>query len=310
MRGKNYIIGLVAVLLCLVALFSVLSPYFLNLTNAMNIVVATSTIGVLALAACIVIGAGGIDLSSGSLLAFAGISAVLTTQILELHWIATLFLTLFYGWAIGCLNGFIIGFAGLPAFIVTLAMMSIARGGSLLFSDGRPIYNMPEPLRFLGQGSLFGVPMPVILFFSTAFIAFILLRKTQFGRHNLAIGDNPRAAFQTGIKIKRHMIWLYGFSGLLAGLASLMLVARMNAADPSIGISYELTAITAAIIGGTALFGGIASVIGAILGALIMGVLQNGLTLLNVSAYYQQIAIGVALLIAVLLGRNKSGDKL
>ena len=191
--------------------------------------------------------------------------------------------------------------AGIPAFIVTLGMLGVARGLGLVFTNGQPVYGMPDPIVFLGQGRPLGVPMPVFIFIAVAVIAHFVLAFTRFGKYAQVIGDNEGAARAMGIRVERHRIALYVVSGLLAGLAGLLFLARVNSGDPTAGLNYELTAITAAILGGTNLFGGRASVLGTLIGALVMGVLQNGLNLLAVSSFYQQMAIGAVLVLAVWL---------
>ena len=172
---------------------------------------------------------------------------------------------------------------------------------SYIATDGRPIYGLSSEIIFIGQGSIIGLPMPVLIFLLCGIIAHVLLRHTSFGLYTLMLGDNEQSVRNAGVPIRWHKTYLYALSGLLAAIAGLLFIGRVNAADPSAGLMIELTAITAAIIGGTSLFGGKASIIGAFLGALIMGILQNGLTLLAVPAYYQQLAIGLTLIVAVAL---------
>jgi ribose transport system permease protein len=176
----------------------------------------------------------------------------------------------------------------------------------LVLTNGQPVYGLPDPLLFLGQGRPFGVPTPVLIFIGVALIAHYVLAYTRFGRYTLVIGDNEAAARATGIHVEAHRLKLYTLSGLMAGIAGLLFMARVNAGDPTAGLNYELTAITAAIIGGTNLFGGRGSVLGTLIGALIMGVLQNGLNLMAVQSYYQQMAIGAVLILAVWLDRINS----
>ena len=179
-------------------------------------------------------------------------------------------------------------------------MLGIARGiGLIIAPNGGAIYGLPSPVVYLGQGRPLGVPSPVIILIVVAILSHYLLAYSRFGRHTLAIGDSESAARATGIAVESLRRKLYTISGLMAGLAGLIFMARVNAGDPTAGYTYELTAITAAIIGGTSLFGGKGSILGAVIGALIMGVLQNGLNLLAVQSYYQQIAIGAVLILAV-----------
>ncbi|RVD14294.1 ABC transporter permease, partial [Mesorhizobium sp. M4B.F.Ca.ET.017.02.2.1] len=201
----------------------------------------------------------------------------------------------------GYINGQLVTRAFVPAFIVTLGMLGLARGLALVISQGRAIYGLPSAIVYIGQGRPFGIPMPVIILVLTAIVAHCVLAYTRFGRHTLALGDSEGAARAAGIRVEHHRRIIYTLSGALAGLAGLLFTARVNAGDPTAGINYELTAITAAIIGGTNLFGGRASILGTMIGALIMGVLQNGLTLLAVQSYYQQMAIGAVLILAVFI---------
>ena len=180
-------------------------------------------------------------------------------------------------------------------------MLGIARGLALIISGGRGIYGLPNEILFLGQARPLGVPTPVFILAIVAIISHYILAHTRFGHHTLALGDNEAAAKATGIDISRQRMLLYMLSGLMAGIAGLIFTARVNTGDPTAGLNYELLAITAAIIGGTNLFGGRGSILGTMIGALIMGVLQNGLNLLAVQAYYQQMAIGIVLIAAVWL---------
>jgi ribose transport system permease protein/inositol transport system permease protein len=291
----------VIVLVALGTLMAVLSPFFLSVSNFMNILLATATIGVLAIAATYVIGSGGLDLSLGSVLGLSGVVGAYAAVNLGLPMPVAVVATLAAGALCGLVNGLIITRAVVPAFIVTLGMLGIARGLALVISDGRVIYGLPQAMVYLGQGRPFGIPMPVIIFLLTAIVMHCVLAYTRFGRHTLAIGDNENAARTAGITVERHRLILYTLSGGLAGLAGLIFATRINSGDPTAGLTYELTAITAAIIGGTNLFGGRGSILGTLVGALIMGVLQNGLNLLAVQSYYQQMAIGAVLILAVFI---------
>ncbi len=302
---RTYVLLIFLNLLFLCILCAGISDVFLTWANLLNILTASSTIGLLAIGAAFVLGSGGLDLSVGSLMGLsATVSAIaaVDSSFVLLRAVVACLLT---GILCGALNGLLIGRGKLPAFIVTLGMLSLARGGALVFSGGRPAYDLPDSVVFLGQGRLGSVPVPVVVFAIASICCFLLINHTRFGRHCLAMGDNESAARNAGILIVRRKIELYAFSGFLAAVAALLAMGRVNSADPNLGSGYELTAITAAIIGGTSLTGGRTSVIGAILGALTMGVLQNGLTLLDVPAYYQQVAVGVVLMLAVVVGQWK-----
>jgi ribose transport system permease protein/inositol transport system permease protein len=289
------------VLFVLSAMMAILSPYFLSISNFMNILLATSTIGVLAIAATFVLSSGGLDLSLGSVLGLSGVVGAAVAVKLGAPTPVAVIATIAAGAAAGYVNGWVVTRAFVPAFIVTLGMLGIARGLALVVSDGRVIYGLPKAMVFLGQGRPLGIPMPVIIFLLAAVITHVLLAYTRYGRRTLSIGDNEIAARTAGINVERHRLSLYVLSGALAGLAGLIFATRINSGDPTAGITYELTAITAAIIGGTNLFGGRGSILGTMIGALIMGVLQNGLNLLAVQSYYQQMAIGAVLVLAVFI---------
>jgi len=295
------------VLILLVLVMSVLSPFFLSISNFFNILVATSVIGVLAVGATFVISSAGLDLSLGSVMGFAGVVGALAMNKLGLPWVFGIVGCLAAGVFAGSISGWLVTRGKIPAFIVTLGMLGLARGLALVLSDGKPIYGLPEWFVYLGQGRPFGVPMPAIIFLFTALVAHYVLSYTRFGRYTLVVGDNETAARAMGIRVENHRLKLYMLSGLMAGIAGLIFSARVNAGDPTAGLNYELTAITAAIIGGTNLFGGRGSIFGTLIGALIMGVLQNGLNLLAVQSYYQQMAIGAVLIFAVWLDQlNRS----
>ncbi|TCL68100.1 ABC transporter permease [Rhizobium sp. BK251] len=289
------------VLFVLCAVMTALSPYFLSVNNFLNILLATSTIGVLAIAATYVIGSGGLDLSLGSVMGLSGVVGAHVAVNLGLPSVVGIVACIGAGALAGYINGQLVTRAFVPPFIVTLGMLGLARGLALVISNGRVIYGLPEFMVYLGQGRPFGIPMPVIIFVLTAIIMHCILAYTRFGRHTLAIGDSENAARTAGIKVERLRRALYTLSGTLAGLAGLLFMARINSGDPTSGLNYELTAITAAIIGGTNLFGGRGSILGTMVGALIMGVLQNGLNLLAVQSYYQQMAIGAVLILAVFI---------
>jgi len=299
-------------LLVLAALTAVMTvaawPYFLTVSNALNILLATSTLGVLAIGMTFVISSAGIDLSVGSLMAFAGVVGCLAVNNLGAPWPVGILACVIAGALAGAVNGYLVAKAAIPPFIVTLGMLGVARGVALVLTNGVPVYGLPAPIVYLGQGRPWGVPAPVILLLATALVAHIVLIHTRFGLYSQVIGDNEGAARAMGVRVERMKAIIYALSGGLAGFAGLIFSARVNAGDPTAGISYELTAVTATIIGGTNLFGGRGSIVGTVIGALIMGVLQNGLNLMGVSSYYQQIAIGAVLVFAVWLDRLNRGE--
>lgn len=287
----------------LVVAVSLLSPIFLTLTNLMNVLLHVSVVGILAIGMTFVIVMAGIDLSVGSVLALSSVVAASSLK----HGVPAglgILIGIGVGGLCGFLNGVIISKGKIPAFIVTLGMMGIARGLALIIAQGRSIYDFPNSFLFLGQARLFGqIPLPAILFLATAALGYFLLHHTRLGQYALVIGDNEDSARVTGVHVDDVKISIYTFSGVLAAVGGLVFASRLNAAEPTAGIGYELDAIAAVIIGGTSLFGGEGTILGTVIGVLLVGVLRNGLNLIAVSPYYQQVAIGVVVIGAVLLDR-------
>jgi ribose transport system permease protein len=277
-----------------------LTPHFLTISNLLNIAEQATIIAIIAVGMTFVIITGGIDLSVGSTLAFAGV-----VMASVLHGGLPLPLALIVGLGAGLLgglvNGLLITIGRLPPFIATLGMMSVARGAALVFTEGRPISGFSEGFRSLATGEVFRVPAPVIIMIGVYVIAHFVLRRTKLGRYTYAIGGNEEAALLSGINVRLYKTMVYGLAGLLSGLAAILLTARLNSAQPIAGMSYELDAIAATVIGGTSLLGGEGTVVGTLIGALIMAVLRNGLNLLGVSSFIQQIVIGTVIIVAVLI---------
>ena len=292
--------GALAGLFLLCVLLSFLTPYFLTASNLLNVMEQTSINAVIAVGMTFVILSAGIDLSVGSLVALSG---VVMASRLQAAW--PLPLAVFAGLATsafcGLLSGLLITRGKLPPFIATLGMMSVARGAALLFTDGRPISGFSESLRWLSTGRLLGVPVPVLLTILLYLVSVVALSRTRFGRYVYAIGGNEEATRLSGVAVGFHKTLVYVLSGTTAGLASVLLTARLNSAQPIAGMSYELDAIAAVVIGGTSLTGGAGTLGGTLIGALTMGVLRNGLNLLGISSFMQQIVIGLVIIIAVLV---------
>ena len=296
--GRQF--GTLVGLLVLCAVLWALTPHFLTVSNLLNVAQQTSINAVIAVGLTFVIISGGIDLSVGSLVAFSG---VITASLLQRAVPVPLALLagLMTGLACGLVNGLLITFGRLPPFIATLGIMSVARGGSLLYTDGRPVSGFGEEFRWIATGEILRVPVPVVIMIVVYVIAHFVLRRTSFGRYLFAMGGNEEAALLSGVRVRLHKTLVYGVCGLLSALAAVMLTARLNSAQPIAGINYELDAIAATVIGGTSLLGGQGSVVGTLIGALIMGVLRNGLNLLGVSSFIQQVVIGAVIIFAVLL---------
>ena len=295
-RQLGTLFGLVG--LCLI--LWILSPYFLTLSNLLNIVEQSSVISIIAVGMTFVIIAAGIDLSVGSILAFSGVIMASLLQ-MDLPLLVALSMGLVVGSLCGFLNGVLVSKGLLPPFIATLGMMSIARGAALLVTQGRPISGFSYSFRQLASGEILQIPIPVIIMLVVYISAHFLLTKTRFGRQVYAIGGSEEVSILSGVNVKKVKALVYALSGGLSGLAAIILTARLNSAQPIAGIMYELDAIAATVIGGTSLMGGEGTILGTLVGALIMGVLRNGLNLLNVSSFIQQIVIGSVIILAVLV---------
>lgn len=290
---------LLVVLLVLGTIFSLLTDTFLTIPNILNVLLQISIIAILGFGVTIIIISAGIDLSLGSVMALVGMgtAAILTSST------PSIFLAilggLLIGGIVGFMNGITVAYIHLPAFIATLAMMSIARGVALVVTNAIPIYNLPESFLFLGSGFLWGVPTPIYIMISLYFILDFILRKTKFGRYTYAIGGNEEATRLSGINIKRYKLLVYVVGGICTGVAGILFTARLGSGQPTAGVGYELDAITAAILGGTNLFGGSGNLIGTLIGAFVMGVINNGQALLNISSYVQNIVRGIIVILAV-----------
>ena len=297
-RARRF--GTVIGLVVLCAILWILTPYFLTVSNLLNIAEQTSINAIVAVGMTFVILSGGIDLSVGSIVALAGVVlglALRDGQPLAL----ALALTLAAGLVCGLVNGLLVSLGGLPPFIVTLGTMSIARGAALLVTEGRPISGFAASFRVLATGRVGFVPAPVIATAVVYLAAHVALAGTTFGRYVYAIGGNEEATRLSGVAVRFHKTMIYGVSGLMSAIAAVILTARLNSAQPIAGMMYELDAIAATVIGGTSLMGGDGTLAGTLVGALIMGVLRNGLNLLGVSSFLQQIVIGGVIVVAVLL---------
>jgi ribose/xylose/arabinose/galactoside ABC-type transport system permease subunit len=306
MKYKDFVLhnarqfGTLFGLFVLIILLWILTPHFLTVSNLLNVAQQTSINAIIAVGMTFVIIAAGIDLSVGSIMAFSG---VVLASALEagLPLPVALLISLAIGMTCGLLNGLFITYGKLPPFIATLGMMSVARGAALLYTQGRPISGFGENFRSFATGEILGIPAPVIIMIFVYIIAHFILNRTKLGRYTYAIGGNEEAALLSGISVKFFKTMIYGLCGALSGLAAIILTARLNSAQPIAGIMYELDAIAATVIGGTSLMGGEGRIVGTLIGALIMGVLRNGLNLLGISSFVQQIVIGSVIIIAVLI---------
>ncbi len=301
-RAAEFGIGIAFVLELI--LFSILSPYFLTADNLLNVSLQTSITAIIAVGMTFVILTAGIDLSVGSLVAVVGVvvTGVLTFDLpvgisLPLGILAGLLLGAFSGSIAGAL---VTKFRITP-FIVTLALMTIWRGMAFILTGGRPIWELPPEFSVLGSGRVIGVPIPTWITLLVYAAAHVTLTKTKFGRHVYAVGGNLEAARLAGIRTSRVLTGVYVLCGGLTALSGILLASRINSGQPNAGIMYELDVIAAVVVGGTSLFGGRGSVIGTLIGSLLIGVLRNGLNLMNVESYVQQVVVGFVIILAVMI---------
>jgi len=312
---KKY--AIIGILLLFVILLSFLTKgTFLQPQNLINVIRQVAAIGIIATGMTFVIIINGIDLSVGSIVA---VSAVVSSSLaqtpeasvimypgLQLPVIVAILSGLLVGGLLGLINGSLIAGFKIAPFIATLGMMTAARGLALIYSNGRPISRLSPAFNFIGQGDFLFIPVPIWILAIVAVSAHIILNFTRFGRHTYAIGGNEQAARVSGIHLNRIKVGIFALSGLLAGLAGIMLAARIGSGNPQLGTGIELDAITAAVIGGTSFNGGIGTVWGTIVGALIIGIINNGLDLLNVSPFMQQVVKGSIIVLAIIIDERKN----
>ena len=301
-------------LIVLIGVFAIFEPRFLTPLNLFNILRQVSIYGLLAVGMTFVILTAGIDLSIGSLVAFAGLVAAAVSksglsnrftvgagqEAASQGWYLAALAAIGVGVAGGLLQGFAITRLKVPPFVVTLGGMSAWRGAALLFAAGGPISGFEPDFVWIGQGKIFNqVPVPVIIFLTFAVLAHVVLRYTRYGRQIYAVGGNPEAARLSGLNVRAVITSVYVIMGFFAGLGGFVLAARLNSAEAVAGTGYELTVIASVVIGGTSLFGGLSTIFGTVIGTILIGVLLNGLVLMNISAYIQQIIIGIIIVLAV-----------
>lgn len=273
----------------------------------MNVLRQVSINALIAFGMTFVILTGGIDLSVGSILALTGaVTAGLLASGMDP--ILAMLIGLILGAVLGAINGIIISKGNVAPFIATLATMTIYRGLTLVYTEGRPISGLGDSVSFqmIGKGYFLGIPVPVVTMAVAFGVLYFILKKTTFGRRVYAVGGNEEASRLSGIKVGRIKIYVYALTGALAALASLILTSRLNSAQPTAGNMFELDAIAAVVLGGTSLTGGRGWIVGTLIGALIIGVLNNGLNLIGVSSFFQQVVKGAVILLAVLIDRKKT----
>ncbi len=297
---KNYGIIIAFVLICII--LSVTSPVFLTTTNIINVIRQTSIYGIMAVGMTFIILTGGIDLSIGSIMAIAG--AVCAGLLKDGNSIAIVIpVTIGVGILCGLTNGLVITVGKITPFVATLGMMSIARGFTLIYTKGYPISGFSPEFRFIGGGYLFGCPIPIVIFLAVVLIAYVVLAQTRVGRYTYAIGGNEDTVILSGINSGFYKTLVYVIAGASAALSALILTSRLNSAEPIAGLGYELDVIAAVVIGGTSLNGGRGSLFGTFVGALMIGVINNGMNLLDISPYFQLVVKGLIIIGAVLLDR-------
>ncbi|WNS79246.1 ABC transporter permease [Domibacillus sp. DTU_2020_1001157_1_SI_ALB_TIR_016] len=300
-------LGMVMILILLCVVLTFTAPNFLDANNMLNVLKQTSIIAVLAAGMTIVILTGGIDLSVGSTVALSGVVSVMASAA-GINPLLAMLSGVAVGYGVGFINGFLTAKAKLPAFIVTLGSFTYVRGLAYVISGGYPIVLQNETFKFIGGGSILGIPTPIYIMTFVYVVMFFVLKYTMFGRHIYAIGGNEEAARLTGIKVEKSLINVYSISGLLAGLGGVVLAGRLYSGQPTAGQMYELDAIAAVILGGTSLTGGRGRIQGTIIGVLIMAVISNGLTLMNVDYYWQLVVKGGVIVAAVLLDRLRGSN--
>jgi ribose/xylose/arabinose/galactoside ABC-type transport system permease subunit len=299
--------GIYFAFVLLTGYLAVTSPYFRTFSNFENILQQISVNGILAIGMTLVIITGGIDLSVGSVLALSAVvaaSCVSSTHHEPHLLIVGLMAGVFVGAACGALNGVLIAKRRLAPFIVTLGMMTVARGLALVYTSGRPEINLSDSYDKIGSGSFGPLPFPALIFFAAVLLGIFILHFTRFGRYVYAVGGNELAAKVSGVNTDWVLIGVYALAGGLAGMAGIVDSSRVMSGAPASGAGYELDAIAAVVIGGTSLSGGIGSIAGTIVGVFIIGVMNNGLDLLNVSSYWQSVVKGLIIVLAVLLDRK------
>lgn len=293
--------GLVIVFGIICLIISLITPQFLTLSNWTIIITQVSINALLAFGVTFVIITGGIDLSLGSIVAVAGVTSAMLAHPDSYPVLIPISMGLLAGLLLGAFNGFIITKSKIAPFIVTLGTMTIGRGLALILSDGRPVSNLSDSFNYLGSGTILGIPVLILIFILVFALCTIILNKTVLGRYIYAVGGNEQAARASGINIDRVKLSVYSISGLLAGLAGILLASRITTGQPNAGAGFELDAIAAVVIGGTSTTGGRGSMTGTLIGVLLIGVINNGLDLLNVTSYYQQVVMGIIIIGAVVL---------
>jgi ribose/xylose/arabinose/galactoside ABC-type transport system permease subunit len=297
--------GMILALAAICVALSIVKPAFLTIPNLVNLVRQISINGILAVGVTCVLLTGGVDLSLGSLVALTGVIAASFAHPQQYPPAVPVLMGVLAGAGCGAINGWVVTKGRVAPFVATLGMMTAARGLALVLSGGRPVSNLSREFTWMGSSDVAGIPVPSLIFFCVALAAHVFLNNLKVGRHIHAVGGNENAARASGINVNAVKMLAYTACASLAGLAGVVLASRITTGQPNAGVGYELDAIAAAVIGGTSLAGGVGGVGGTILGALLMGVINNGLDLVNVSSYYQQIVKGAIIVGAVWMDRSR-----
>ncbi len=301
-RIKEYIAryGVAFGIFALGVVFSLASPYFLDTANILNILKQSSINTFIAVGIMFVIVAGGIDLSVGS---NVGVTSIMLALLLSMkvETAAAVVIALAIATIIGIINGVAVAYTQVPPFIVTLSMLTICRGLALIITEGTPIYVRDDFMTWLGRGAVAGIPTSIVILAFVLVLSWVILNRTKIGRYIYAIGGNIETAKLSGIRVSNYITFTYAFCGFMSGVAAIIMTGRLTSGTPTIGVGYELDAIAAAVLGGTAFTGGIGTVFGTVLGAIFIGVMNNGMTILNISPYFQQVLRGLVIFVSVLI---------
>ncbi|WP_018924500.1 ABC transporter permease [Salsuginibacillus kocurii] len=305
----NQEIILLLVLIALIAFFALMSDNFLTGSNFINIIRQAAMLGIIAAGMTMVLLIGGIDLSVASNVALTSVIAALSMAA-GIDPILAVLIGVAVGTTVGMVNGLIVTKIGIPALITTLGMMTIVRGAAFVSTDGYPVFDFPDTMRWIGTGHVLQIPVPAIIMAIVFIVVWFILYRTKLGRHIYALGGNQEAAHLSGINIFKVKMFVYMTSGFCSGIAGIILLGRLNSGQPNALQAFELEVVTAVVLGGVSIFGGQGKLLGVFLGVLILGVLANGLVILNVGEFYQMVITGLVLLIAVGMDRiyNKKKD--
>lgn len=299
MRKNPALVGFIVLFI----LLSIFAESFFNISNIVNVLRQVSIMAILGFGMTMVIISGGIDLSVGSIFALSAV--VMASIVKEGKVLLGIIVGLLIGAIMGLFNGIVISKGKIQPFIVTLATMTIGRSLTLAYTQGIPISLFPNSFRFIGRGDVFGIPVPVIIMFGVFFLVLYILKKTKLGLYIYSIGGNEEATKLSGVNVDRYKIIVYTISGIFSAVSAMILTARLNSAQPTFGQGYELDAIATVVLGGASLSGGSGEVLGTLFGALLLGTINNGMNLMNISPFYQDLVKGAIILLAVLLEKSE-----